>query len=144
MCPPLSSSFLCPPFFFPLCLNRGWQGLNLNEAMCLLPCTCLPEQKFSPSLWQSKGSGTSCRGIWNRPDSRQDYCEEQKDTAKKARNILFTLPLSHTACQNFSLLAGHIQAPAVIAGLQEPTQASRRIKSSQTTVSSQMWQMQQW
>jgi len=62
---------------------------------------------------------------------------------KKARNTPFTLPVSQTACQNFGLLTDHIQAPALSKQwLQEPTWASRKIKSSQRTVSSQTWQMQ--
>lgn len=121
----LNRAYVCPPFPPPLtffflyyfctyCLNRGWQGLKPNEAICLLPETCPPEKKFSPFLWKSKGSGTSWRESWNRPDSKQDYCEEeQKDAVKKARNILFILLISHTVCQNLSLLNDHIQAPAL-------------------------------
>lgn len=112
--------------FCTYCLNRGWQGLKLNKAICLFPQTCPPEKKFSPSLWQSKGSGTSRRGSWNRPDSRQDYCEEeQKDTVKKARNILFILLISHTVCQSLSLmitykhLPHHNKTPRANPGFQE-------------------------
>lgn len=114
--PPFSAlQPLPPPFSFcTYCLKRRWQNFNLNEAICLFPWTCPPEQKFSPSLWQSKGSGTSCRGSWSRPDSRQGYCEEeQKDTVKKARNILLPLLIPHTLCQNLDLLNDHIQASSL-------------------------------
>lgn len=112
VCPPFPSPLSFSNFFFTYCLNRGWQGLEPNEAIFLFPQTCPPE-KFSSSLWPSKGSGISCRGSWNRCDSGQDYCEEeQKETVKKARNIFFLLLISHTVCQNLILLNDHIQAPA--------------------------------
>lgn len=138
------SLLICPflIFFFTCCLSRGWQGLKLNEAIFLFPQTCLPVKKFSSFLWLSEGSGISCRGSWNRCDSGQDYCEEeQKETVKKARNILFLLLISHTVCQNLILLNDHTQAPA---SSQEDSRSQPRLPgkwwiSNGLTGSSQMW-----
>lgn len=136
MCPPFPSHLSFSKFFFTCCLNRGWQGLKLNEAIFLFPQTCPPVKKFSSSLWLNEGSGISCRGSWNRCDSVQDYCEEeQKETVKKARNILFLLLISHTVCQNLILLNDHIQAPA---SSQEDSRSQPRLPGKWTG-SSQMW-----
>lgn len=130
-------NYVCPPFPSPLSFSISFFHLLPKQRVSgtqtkwsnLSPQTCPPEN-FSSSLWLSKGSDISCRGSWNRCDSGQDYCEEeQKETVKKAKNIFFLLLISHTVCQNLTVLNDHIQAPA-------PSQEDSR---SQPRLPGELW-----